>query len=422
MLLVWGVYFTVFMSFFQRLGVLHIGPLTSNQLLIISLLALAIPYRLLREPYFYRFAALDLALVIFDVYMWISNFMISPDPSWGIRTATEYLRNMTRYFLVVFLISDEKKMKWFIFTYIFCSVGMVLTANIINALHSGIYFSLEGRKGLSGLAGHYINYGMDALISIPLAYFMQKNYRSIFYKFILWTAIVLLNIGVLFSGSRGATISFIFMSIIILLIELRNSAKQKDIRENTSKHIKIFMLICIILFYLFWIKGGKTLLKSILFLFTDQRQVDYSLKGRSYLDIANFKLFWNNPLFGVGIDATRHILGSPTHNQWLQILAELGIIGEILAFIITFILYYYYKSTRTKLLISNEEFLKNILDGVGTSVLVLLIWALYENVGYIQPPKLFFMLLASIRMIRTIVDEKRYLYIDKSNKTYTNTN
>ena len=156
----WGVYFIVISTVFRDLGTVYIAGLTLNQAVILFLFFAALTSKLFRKDDVYRPDGLDITLVVFGIYFWISNFLISNDPEWGIRVCTHYLRSLTCYFLVVFLIQDRSKINLFVATYILSSLLMVFTEDLYSAVRSGLTFSLGRREGLTGLAGHYINYAL----------------------------------------------------------------------------------------------------------------------------------------------------------------------------------------------------------------------------------------------------------------------
>lgn len=66
---------------------------------------------------------------------------------------------------------------------------------------------------------------------------------------------------------------------------------------------------------------------------------DASSMERIYLVEEGFKIFENNPIFGIGLNNSRYFLGKYTHNNYLELLIGTGIIGTILfysIYIVTF--------------------------------------------------------------------------------------
>ena len=57
---------------------------------------------------------------------------------------------------------------------------------------------------------------------------------------------------------------------------------------------------------------------------------DASSMERIYLVEEGFKIFENNPIFGIGLNNSRYFLGKYTHNNYLELLIGTGIIGTVL--------------------------------------------------------------------------------------------
>lgn len=74
--------------------------------------------------------------------------------------------------------------------------------------------------------------------------------------------------------------------------------------------------------------------------------------GRSILWIKTIEMFWKYPIFGCGIDTISLLIGEYTHNMYIQLLAETGIIG-ITLFIVAAI--YNLKVSITKRKILNHS-------------------------------------------------------------------
>lgn len=55
-----------------------------------------------------------------------------------------------------------------------------------------------------------------------------------------------------------------------------------------------------------------------------------ALNGRDKLWKESIEVFINNPLMGIGIGAIKEVIGEYSHNSYIQILAETGIVGAII--------------------------------------------------------------------------------------------
>lgn len=400
----WGVYFIVISVVFRELGTVYIGFFTLNQFVIIILFLAALFVKLIQRQDFSVPGKLTVALIAFGCYMWFSNFIFNQHANWGIAACTNYLRSLICYFLVIILIDTKKKFRLFVMSYIIASTAMVLTGNLYDQLTSGLNLSYTGaRSGLEGLSEHYIKYAQYAMISLPLTYYFLKN-SNIRFKRIMYSIILaLLAFGGLFSGSRGAVLTLLVMIFTIAIIELR----QRDQLVRSPGVLFSFAFITLFLFIIFWVKGGSELFGSLFSVFTG-KPADLSLGGRLIIQSRSFTLFLDNPFFGAGIDSTRKIYGSVTHNQWLQILSELGVVGMVLAIIVVYFIFNNLFTAKRNAYLNNDNFMINIINGLMVSTFSMIFWGLYENIGLIQAEKILFMLFGLCVSIR------QYTYTEKN--------
>jgi len=401
----WGVYFVVLSIVFNQLGTIEILGFTLNQVLIIVLFVLALFSKLLRKADVYKIALPDILLVLFGGYIWISNFVINDNPTWGFPVCMSYVRALTCYFLVVFLIDTPKKIRLFILTYIAASVAMVFSDNLFSALGTNITFTASARQGLVGLAGHYIQYAIYALMSIPLAFAYFQNSKGRL-KVIFVLIMIALALATLFSGSRGAVVSFVIMLIAIIAIMSRTQEQAVSL----SIVLVLFMGLGMVGFFL--AKGGGTLMGT---LHPGGQTLDASLGGRWAFLGAALSLFIEHPIFGIGINAFANTLAFKhvPHNQWLQILAELGLIGFIFSLFLVYSIFRGLVAAHRHALLVQDRIMMNIVSGVGIAIFTLLFTGLYEHTGIIQGEKVLFMLFGIARSLDTI------LSIKMSPKTYS---
>jgi len=267
---------------------------------------------------------------------------------------------------------------------------MVFSADIVRVLQSGLTFSVDGgRGGLSGLAGHYINFAFYSLMSVPLAYGAFKNAVYSHKKkwiFMYGFAIFILCISAVMSGSRGAVISFFTMIILVSVLELFSGGSKSIFA------LPLMLVSCLCILCFFWFKGGDQLMISLLALFSDVKNVDGSLSGRMSFNRMSFQLFLNNFIFGIGLGSTVKLLGHVTHNQWLQILSELGSFGFAIAGMITFRVFHCLVIAKRKFDDLGDLEMTNLVYGVMASIGMITVWGLYENIGLIAADKMLFML------------------------------
>jgi O-antigen ligase len=197
-----------------------------------------------------------------------------------------------------------------------------------------------------------------SLISFPLLIYFYKN--SIFFEFFFLLKTIILFLIVLIAGERSAI--FLMSMQIILYIFF--------IKKLRVKFFLFFFLITLFLsIFIYFNKNVKErILNNTFYLFTEKEESKDFISNNTYTnefikkvqtkDINFFsrghqshfataiKMFLEEPIFGVGVKMFRHLcadkkfytepMGCNTHphNTYIQLLAETGIIGFLLFFII----------------------------------------------------------------------------------------
>jgi len=126
-------------------------------------------------------------------------------------------------------------------------------------------------------------------------------------------------------------------AIILAPIMVLLSFSFKNIK---IKNILIFILLISIIIKLFFTYGNIEQLNSIselvqkrfdgMFDMMEGKIGDASSMERAYLIKEGFKIFEDNPIFGIGLNNARYFLIKYTHNNYLELLIGTGIIGTIL--------------------------------------------------------------------------------------------
>lgn len=389
----WIVYFILVSIVFVNLGTINVLGFTLNQIVIFFGIFLGLIYKFFNKASVYHVGSIDFCLVIFASYLWVSNFIVSSNPEWGIRVCLDFLRSLACYFIVVFLVDDSKKIRFLVLTYIFTSTAMIFTANYFETINTGLEFVTDARQGLTGLADSYIIYALYALMSVPLAYSVVKNTKKP-YKPIFFLIIGLLSVATLFSGSRGAVIAFVVTIIFMIIIEMRGN------KRAVMPGVTILTVLSLSLIILFWIKGGGSIFDTLVG--GQNQRLDPSMAGRMVFQKEALYQFIDHPIFGIGIDAFRHqIFKHVPHNQWLQILVELGLVGFIVAAITTYFIFRSLYFSRKLAGYIGDFKMVNTINGLMVSLFMFLFWGLYENIGYITAQKVFFMLIGLAVSINT---------------------
>jgi O-antigen ligase len=184
---------------------------------------------------------------------------------------------------------------------------------------------------------HHFAALMEMTLSLSLGLLFSLSAKKE-QMFLLIFSAILMTIAVLFTGSRGGMISLIGIGIFFVALRLFNPEKNKE--ASTSKNILIPVvgvlgIVSVIVGITFSLGGDTSLIRSVgLSEFT---QADVSSGRLDFWKIA-LQIFINNPIFGSGFDSfavamSRYDTWNGTfrieqaHNDYLQILAEAGLLG-----------------------------------------------------------------------------------------------
>ena len=114
--------------------------------------------------------------------------------------------------------------------------------------------------------------------------------------------------------------SLLAISLIYLYIAIKD-------RKNIFKYIVMILIVGTIGYIsVINIPQTKVIIDKIQIL----SEKEDALNGRDKLWQDSIEVFINNPLMGIGIGTIQEIIGEYSHNSYIQILAETGIVGELI--------------------------------------------------------------------------------------------
>ncbi len=162
-------------------------------------------------------------------------------------------------------------------------------------------------------------------------------------KILLVMALVLMSVAAILTSSRGGLLGLISVVGIVTLFNLiygvwtpfgREASRSSNLGRNALATAVAAGLALVIFVMVLFVGGGESLMRGI---GASQSGPDFS-SGRSHFWSIALKIFFNNPLIGVGFDAfgvafTRYdtwpglFRVEQAHNEYLQVLAEAGLAG-----------------------------------------------------------------------------------------------
>jgi O-antigen ligase len=160
-------------------------------------------------------------------------------------------------------------------------------------------------------------------------------------KLFLLISAVLMSIAILFTGSRGGVISFAGVIVLVTgasyLLKVGTSDRRTGDTNSSAKSFSVLIggaaMLLLAIGLVFYLGGGDSILRVL----GSNIQTDISSGRTHYWQVA-FQVFTAHPILGAGLDAfgnafTRYdtLSGAfrieQAHNDYLQMLADGGVIG-----------------------------------------------------------------------------------------------
>lgn len=233
-------------------------------------------------------------------------------------------------------------------------------------------------------------------------------------KIFLIIAVVIMGMAILLTGSRGGLISLLAVLGFVILV---NFIKNREIKnKNASEDLKNFFLrrnlilfgggfalILILFFAVLFVGGEQSLLRGFGFMSTEG---DIST-GRTHFWWVALQIFFDYPIIGTGFDSygvafTQYDTWSgvfrveQAHNDYLQILAD----GGILSFIcVASFIFLFFKQGLQAVKKDNEKFVTHGTIGALAGCFGILIHSFFDFPLRTPSNALFFLMLAALATV-----------------------
>ena len=312
--------------------------------------------------YFFKNINIAISKIILILYIiWIFYLILRSILSENIILSLEasllYFRYGVFFLSVLFLFQDTTQSKKFY---------ICLLSSLLILCFDGIYqfFNGENLIGLKShnsrvssffgeefILGHHLSKILPLIIGLTIFFFSKKTYKNI----IIFLILIVASFTILFSGDRSALI-FLFLTILLTLYYFYYSSKK-------SLYFSIFVIISIFATVISYSENVKNRIinNSITEIYSKDEFRFYSHQHELHFKSA-FKMFIQNPTFGIGPKLFRHhcsdkkynvkekinkenehfLIGCSTspHNLTIQLLAEVGIFGTVPVLILILALFY----------------------------------------------------------------------------------
>ncbi|MCK4234466.1 O-antigen ligase family protein [candidate division WOR-3 bacterium] len=257
------------------------------------------------------------SLIFLLITMITFSFLYSTDIHRGLYALREFIKALVIYFIIVNIVNSKKLLVAIIWTIVistafasFFSIYQYIAGSIFEFSVFKIYYRVAG-------TGNDANYFALLLVTtLPLSLSLFRITRFKLLKILLLIISFAYIFSIFFTLSRGGLIGLSFVLIFFLF------------KFRTNKKIFILLLF-VILFLSFFIPLNVKMRIQTLIHF----QGDASIIQRIELIKGGLRVFAESPLVGVGLGGfINHVARYVTmpmvaHNTYLQVAAELGLIG-----------------------------------------------------------------------------------------------
>ncbi len=267
----------------------------------------------------------------------------------------QLLKFFSIYLMVIAGITDEKRLRVFIYVYLACIALLFVEPFFLSLQGKGFQYNNHMMRlfGVTGFFSHPNQLGAITAANLPLFYFMMKHERSIIKKGIFASLLIIALRVIMLTQSRTA-----FVGVLAFIVYLWFLSKNKI----TATFLIILCCASIWFFAPQESKDRFMTLQGTLDVVTTGEDQRTSMTSRWILIQRSLTVFMENPIIGVGIgcfasvNGTRWGLWFPTHNLYTEALSEMGIIGTA-GFI--FLIIFIYKNINHSLTILINNQLEN---------------------------------------------------------------
>lgn len=274
-----------------------------------------------------------------------SSISIAPFATYS---ATMVLIAQTILFILINNLLDQSRKERLFHILTFWGGAMAFFALLQNFAGNGKIYWFKEITSVNTFFGPYVNRNhfagyMEMLVPIPITLLMfglVRNQLSLIYSFIS----VLMALAIITSGSRGGVLcllletGFIFLSVLIF---------KNRWRYLRTSLISLVLIISSVILGI-GIFGADSLVERL-----QEPMVKGETSGIKRLGIweTSWQIFRDHPVTGVGLGAFETAypqydkanglyLIDYVHNDYLQLLTDLGIIGGIMGLLFFFLLFY----------------------------------------------------------------------------------
>lgn len=279
-----------------------------------------------------------------------------------------------------------------IFGFIFAFFAILQSVLSPNKIY-GIYEVRFGAPFGSFVNRHNFAAYMEMTLALPLGLLfvggIHKDKRLLYF-----TAIGLMGIALLLSGSRGGFVAFLAQVIFLVIL----TTETKSYNQIALKVVLTIALVAAVVAGSFFVGGDSSLTR-----FAETAASDNFSTDRTQIWRVTLEIIKNNPVFGAGIGAfgvayTKYDPNSglerveQAHNDYLQIVADAGIIGLLIG------LFFLYRLFKTGWQHAKTEnvFRRGVVVGALSGCFAILVHSVFDFVLHTTAVSLLFLTLVAL--------------------------
>ena len=259
-------------------------------------------------------------------------------------------------------------------------------------------YGIYGRPGANPF-GSFVNRNhfaawIELAAALPLG-LLFSGVASKDKRLLYVTAVALMGVALLVSGSRGGLIAFVVEILFLGLITFASEGKRK-LALKIALAVGLFVTVITGSFFV----GGES---SLTRLGQDQTVGPGTNSNRTHIWSVTLKIIGDSMPFGVGLGAFGTAYGKfdensglerveQAHNDYLQVLSDAGIVGAILG--IAF-LYFLFQTGRRSLRVENK-YRRALAAGATAGLVAVLIHSVFDFVLHTTAIALLFLTVLTV--------------------------
>lgn len=280
-----------------------------------------------------KITAMHIWIIIFAAFCYFSAVWAMV-PNLAIDKGTSIVKNGICVFLIYIYYQKSDSIKHLLKTMMYGGYTVIILSVGFLGLNS-ISMLINSSTRMDGGFLNQNTLGMLAALTIIINLYFIIYYREE-KKGIPFAVLALVVLAA--AGSRKSILELIIGALLLLL--LKNYNKKRFFKSVVKIVIAllVFAILVVALSKLQMFDFIKLRLENLVHQLTGSGNTDRSVRYRALLDVLGWQIFTDNPILGVGMDCARIPVRQITgidyylHNNYLELLADGGVVGFIIYF------------------------------------------------------------------------------------------